>query len=144
MKKFIILIIILLAGSLQAEGDSCKLEIDIKKIRNDQGKITLAIYNQPHKDFPNNHKLAIVKKELVIKNKTAVLSLETKCGKYAVAVFHDENGNSQHDVNMLGIPKEGYGFSNNLDSKFGPPEYQKAEFTLEKNRKIEIDLLYLY
>ncbi|GAB2511615.1 DUF2141 domain-containing protein [Lysobacter humi (ex Lee et al. 2017)] len=34
-------------------------------------------------------------------------------GRYAVMVIHDENGNGRLDTNMLGMPTEGYGFSNN-------------------------------
>ncbi len=33
-------------------------------------------------------------------------------GRYALAVIHDENMNGKLDANWLGVPKEGYGFSN--------------------------------
>lgn len=32
-------------------------------------------------------------------------------GRYGVAVWHDENGNNRVDTNLVGLPKEGYGFS---------------------------------
>ena len=34
-------------------------------------------------------------------------------GRYGVLVLHDENDNGKLDTNLLGIPREGYGFSNN-------------------------------
>ena len=34
-------------------------------------------------------------------------------GAYAVLVTHDENGNGKLDSNMIGMPVEAYGFSNN-------------------------------
>lgn len=34
-------------------------------------------------------------------------------GRYALMVTHDENGNGKLDTNMIGMPLEGYGFSNN-------------------------------
>ncbi|KAF1686809.1 hypothetical protein B1992_05275 [Pseudoxanthomonas broegbernensis] len=43
-------------------------------------------------------------------------------GDYAVLVMHDENGNGQLDTNALGMPLEGYGFSNN------PMVMRKATF----------------
>lgn len=43
-------------------------------------------------------------------------------GTYAVGVFHDENGNGKLDTNLLGIPKESCGFSNN------PKILRKAHF----------------
>jgi len=46
-------------------------------------------------------------------NMVSVTFEELKPGKYAVMVMHDENDNGKLDSNILGIPKEGYGFSNN-------------------------------
>jgi uncharacterized protein (DUF2141 family) len=34
-------------------------------------------------------------------------------GDYGVAVIHDENSNHKLDRNLIGIPKEGFGFANN-------------------------------
>ncbi len=46
-------------------------------------------------------------------------------GEYAVKLFHDANSNGQLDSNLLGIPTEGYGFSNDA-GRFGPPEFEEA------------------
>ncbi len=34
-------------------------------------------------------------------------------GKYAIRLMHDENDNGKLDTNLVGMPTEGYGFSNN-------------------------------
>ncbi len=34
-------------------------------------------------------------------------------GTYAVRLMHDENDNGKLDRNLVGMPTEGYGFSNN-------------------------------
>lgn len=52
-------------------------------------------------------------------------------GTYAVAVFHDENGNGKLDTNFLGIPKEGYGFSRDAGGTFGPPDFADAAFSVD-------------
>jgi uncharacterized protein (DUF2141 family) len=52
-------------------------------------------------------------------------------GEYALAVYHDVNGNKEFDKNVLGIPQEDYAFSNNASSPFGPPSFEKAKFRLE-------------
>ncbi len=51
-------------------------------------------------------------------------------GNYAVAVIHDENGNSRLDT-FAGIPREGFGFSRNPAVRFGPPRFEAARFTLD-------------
>ncbi|MDR6990122.1 DUF2141 domain-containing protein [Luteimonas sp. 3794] len=43
-------------------------------------------------------------------------------GRYALMVIHDENGNGTLDTNLMGMPVEGYGFSNN------PPVLRKPTF----------------
>ena len=48
-------------------------------------------------------------------------------GDYALTVLHDENGNSRADM-MLGIPREGFGFSENPRIRFGPPKFEAARF----------------
>jgi len=49
-------------------------------------------------------------------------------GTYALAVVHDENMNGKLDTNWLGIPTEGYGFSNDVKALLGPPSFSAASF----------------
>ncbi|MBB3473726.1 MULTISPECIES: DUF2141 domain-containing protein [unclassified Sphingomonas] len=57
-------------------------------------------------------------------------------GDYAVAVIHDENGNAKLDT-FAGIPKEGFGFSNNPAIRFGPPRFKAARFTLASDAEAQ-------
>ncbi|MEH3107784.1 MAG: DUF2141 domain-containing protein [Sphingomonas fennica] len=50
-------------------------------------------------------------------------------GDYAVALFHDANGNGRLDT-ALGIPREGFGFSRNPTILFGPPRFAAARFAV--------------
>ena len=64
-------------------------------------------------------------------------------GVYAVSVFHDENMNRKLDKNFVGIPREGYGTSNNPKRKMGPPDFEEAKFQLTgAAQSLEIKLLY--
>lgn len=49
-------------------------------------------------------------------------------GTYAMAVVHDENMNGKLDTNWLGIPTEGYGFSNNAKAVLSAPPFSDASF----------------
>ena len=51
-------------------------------------------------------------------------------GEYAVTLFVDFNGNNKLDKNFLGIPKEQYGFSNNVMGKMSPPTFDQAKFVI--------------
>ncbi|MEO1080371.1 MAG: DUF2141 domain-containing protein [Pseudomonadota bacterium] len=60
-------------------------------------------------------------------------------GRYAVKLFHDANNNGELDRNLVGIPTEGYGFSNNAGRR-GPPRFEDAAVTVDDDLKIDIEV----
>jgi uncharacterized protein (DUF2141 family) len=64
-------------------------------------------------------------------------------GDYAVAVFHDANGNNKLDT-FAGIPKEGYGFSRNPGFKPRAPRFEEAVLTVAKGTEADIKLRYIF
>ena len=50
-------------------------------------------------------------------------------GRYAIALFHDENSNHRLDT-FLGIPREGFGFSRNPRIRFGAPRFDQVSVEL--------------
>jgi uncharacterized protein (DUF2141 family) len=61
---------------------------------------------------------------------------------YAAAVFHDENMNGKFDKNIIGIPKEGYGASNNPERRMRPPSFEETSFSLKTDQSCDIRLIY--
>jgi uncharacterized protein (DUF2141 family) len=101
---------------------------------------------QSAEGFPSDTSKAIHQQSVDISSNT--LSAETTFrdlpyGTYAVAVLHDENGNGKMDKNFMGIPKEGYGASNNPRKRMGPPGFDEAKFSVtQPAQTIEIRLIY--
>jgi len=60
--------------------------------------------------------------------------------KYAVCIFHDENGNKEMDTNFIGIPKEPLGFSIGKLKTFGPPSFKECSFEMKTDFEIKIPL----
>jgi uncharacterized protein (DUF2141 family) len=54
------------------------------------------------------------------------IPFELPTGRYAISVTYDLNRNGKIDTNLLGIPTEPYGFSNNPSTLFGPPSFADA------------------
>ncbi|CAA9491565.1 MAG: hypothetical protein AVDCRST_MAG44-234 [uncultured Sphingomonas sp.] len=52
-----------------------------------------------------------------------------KPGAYAVTLVHDENANARLDT-LLGVPKEGFGFSRNPVVRFGAPRFDIVRIEL--------------
>ncbi len=63
-------------------------------------------------------------------------------GTYAVALFHDENGDGKLDTNFMGIPREGVGVSNNKVRSFGPPKWEDAKFAFDADLTLDVTLHY--
>jgi len=132
MRKFIMTFCCLFLISGYAFSQ-LNLDIEITGIKNDKGKIMLQLYDG---------KEATVDQAMSdIKEKKCLLSFKNlKPGKYAIRYFHDENGNGELDTNTFGIPKEGYGFSNNAKGSFGPPAFEKWIFDLNENKKLVLKI----
>ena len=57
-------------------------------------------------------------------------------GYYAIAAIQDVNRNEKLDVNNIGIPSEGFAFSNNVVGSFGPPVFVDCRFYFNGRSKI--------
>jgi uncharacterized protein (DUF2141 family) len=65
-------------------------------------------------------------------------------GDYAVAVVHDTNGNEQADTNLLGIPTEGVGFSNNVIPKLSAPSFDVCRFAVAAGQPTKLSIAMKY
>ncbi len=76
---------------------------------------------------------------LNVKNKKAIWKLENiPYGEYAIKTFHDEDGDGDMDTNFMGLPKERFGFSNNVKGMFGQPGFDKAKFLLNADSMVVV------
>jgi len=122
------------------------LTIHIEGLRTNNGSVLISVYNRAE-HFPKDAaRYAVRTARLTIYQKTATVHFaDLPAGKYAVAMMHDENNNLEMDYNMLGIPQEGFGFSNNAKGKFGPPSFEKAAVLINASRKnIRIKANYIF
>jgi uncharacterized protein (DUF2141 family) len=134
MKKNILILFFFISVS-NISFSQYKLEIEISGIRNNKGNIMLQLFDV------NEKVLTQVKKEIT--DNRCILTLENlKPGKYAVRYYHDENLNGKMETNLVGKPTEGYGFSNNVTGKFGPPPFEKWLFEFSANMKIVLKPMY--
>src|SRR5215471_5131722 len=86
------------------------LRVDVTGIRNDHGAIYCQLFADA-KGFPRkvSKTTAVVRAQIQDGSATCAFA-NVSPGSYAVAVYHDENGNGRLDRGILGIPKEGLEF----------------------------------
>ena len=105
------------------------IHVKILNIRNSTGTVACALFDSPA-GFPTQF-LNSAMKVMVMK----IQKTEAHCdfedipaGTYAIAAIHDENRNGKLDMNWLGVPKEGYGFSNDAKAVVSAPSFSAASF----------------
>lgn len=117
------------------------VSVTVSGIQNQKGTIYLALFNNS-KSFPIKGKQ--YKGVQLEANGSSVNYVFRNLpeGKYAVSVYHDENGNGRLDKNIFGAPTEAYAFSRNAKGYFGPPDFAAAAIFLNnsQSRNLTIDL----
>ncbi len=130
----------LAAVSVTAQAACPGMHVQVLNIRNSTGTVDCALFESPA-GFPTEA-LRAATHVMVIK----VRQTQARCdfadippGTYALAVFHDEHRNGTLDTNWLGIPTEGYGFSNDVKASLGPPSFAAASFAYD-GRTVEMTI----
>ena len=108
------------------------LVINVTELENSNGNVNVALYNV-EVDF-NNPPTPF--REITIQANSPITTItisDLPPGEWAFAVYHDENSNLEIDQNFLGIPQEGFAFSNNAFGSFAPPSWEQSKFEIPKS-----------
>ena len=116
-----------------------KLNIEVTGVPNSEGSIRVAVYNTSETFLSHDQ---VFKTGSVIAHEgiTEVSIDDLPDGEYAIALYHDANGNDELDTNWLGIPKEPVGFSNAKMKTFGPPKFRECSFKMEPITEVQVAL----
>lgn len=134
----IILLYISLFTSL-LPSDNPQLTINISNIKVLKGELIIGIFDKEATFLKDgaafkNYKIAVDEAT------ESIIIEDLPKGDYAISLYHDENSDGKCNRNMLGIPKEGYGFSNNIKPKFSAPSYKDCKFSFVNNKVLDIVL----
>jgi uncharacterized protein (DUF2141 family) len=115
-------------GPVQAGSAApSSIVVQIEGLRSNRGQIMACMTANP-KTFPDCQKDPHARHLTVpALNGETVQFTGVPQGRYAIALFHDENGNGRMDKMMM-LPKEGFGFSRDAPLQFGPPRFGAASF----------------
>lgn len=116
-----------------------QLNIEVSGVPNSEGSIRVAVYNNSDAFLSHDEVFktgSVVAKEGI----TEVIIDDLPDGEYAIALYHDANGNDELDTNWLGIPKEDVGFSNAKMKTFGPPKFKECAFRMQPVTDVQVAL----
>ena len=121
------------------------ISVTIKDIKTPNGQILMGIYKD---DVSFDKEIAYKKVQAFktkISNGTLVVEVKLEPGKYGISLMDDENFNGKMDYNFIGIPKEGFGFSNYYHTGLTKPKLKSFLFEVieNKNTKVEVKMKYM-
>lgn len=123
---------LLLAGAAQA----LDLTVEVLQARSTRGNVSAGLYADAKswlgEPLQGQRTEAGERAVLVFRNLPA--------GRYALSVFHDENGNGKLDRNVVGMPTEAYGFSRDAQGHMGPASFDDAALNLQADSTTTIHL----
>jgi uncharacterized protein (DUF2141 family) len=131
----------LLAGSAGAAGaQDCtgrpgpvRLYVDVEGVRASRGLIAVSLYADDRSRFLARRGALYVGRVPARQGRTRVCIHLPSTGIWALAVYHDEDSNRSFTRSGLGLPREGYGFSNNAPALLGLPAFRRVRMQVPRN-----------
>ena len=140
-----------------ASAQAANLTVTVLGLRSDAGELLIGVYDSSEAFRSAIADSATKSALLPEKWRLAGASLRARPGSqtitfrelppghYAIIAFHDENDNGVLDENVMGVPSEGYGFSNDAQGFLSAPSFGAATITLrnaDENIIASISLIY--
>jgi uncharacterized protein (DUF2141 family) len=142
MNKISLIFIHLVFSVIALNGQN--VEVIIKGIRSEKGQIVIGVF----KDDPTFQKEeAFISKsfpKISIENSEMRVQFTLEPGTYGLSLLDDENMSSLMEYNFLGIPKEGFGFSDYYHTGFKKPKFDAFKFIIEPDQKKVITIKIRY
>jgi 4,4'-diapolycopenoate synthase len=130
--RLLLLVSAVLPVTLAAQSKvEAHLTIDLYLTQEAHGELGYLIFSSPS-GFPGDRDKALRHGFLPIPTNAQRLRIDADLppGIYAVTVYEDLNSNHKLDHNLIGIPREPVGVSNNPPARFGPPHFSECSFRL--------------
>ena len=135
-----ILILFGLLATLQPSNNP-KLTIKISNIEKVQGEIKVGVFNKETNFLKDGSAIKNYSIKVGKDSETLVITDLPK-GEYAISMYHDTNSDNKLNTSFIGIPKEPYGFSNNVKPKMSAPKYHECKFDFKESTTLHIKLLH--
>jgi uncharacterized protein (DUF2141 family) len=136
-----VLLVLAVAAVLNPQPPNVRITVRLLDVRTTKGGVLrVGLHSAPGPGFPGPAPL--MNQTASPSGQETTLTFEAPPGTYAVAVHHDANANGKMDANFLGIPKEGYGVSNDVRTRFRPPRFSEAAVRVTRDTTLVVHLTY--
>jgi len=120
------------------------IKLTITGIRSSEGQLRIGLFKD-QESFRNETAIEYFEFEKTgLKNGEMTLQLKLETGTIGLSLLDDENNDSEMNYNFVGMPKEGFGFSDYYHKGFTRPTFDDFDFELnEHGKEVEIRVRYV-
>jgi len=138
--------LIIIAGLLftAAEVSSQNIEVTVTGIRSEKGQIAIGVITDDESFRKDKAVLEIQFPKKDLNNGSMTVSFSLEPGTWGLALLDDEDNNRLMEYNFLGIPKEGFGFSDYYHTGLSKPSFEMFSFDLVKDQSKSIKIKVRY
>jgi uncharacterized protein (DUF2141 family) len=110
-----------------------RLYVMVSNVRSSAGLIAVTLYPDDSSRFLAHHGSLYVGRVPAVAGTTRACIYLPAPGTYAIAIYHDADSNRHFNRSAIGLPIEGYGFSNNAPAIFGLPSFSRVRLGVPRN-----------
>jgi uncharacterized protein (DUF2141 family) len=130
----IFLLLLLPAATLEAQN----VEVTITGIRNSEGQMVIGVFRDDESFRKEQSYLELRYSKKDVSDSEMKVQFTIPAGTYGISILDDETGNGIMEYNFLGMPKEGFGFSDYYHTGLTLPKFDAFKFDLEEGQKKSI------
>lgn len=141
MIRLIAIIFLFFLSPIFIIAQKANITIEVSDVKPSASVIRVGVFDKTHKFMTKTD--PCLKDNKPASDSVVVFQFkDVPNGRYAIALYHDENNDEKLNTKKLGIPVEGIGFSGKFNSRIKPPDFRLASFRLKSDTIISIRLIY--
>ena len=130
-------LLLCLPAQVNAEPIAChgatspyRVFVTVQGVRSAHGYVVANVYGADRRRFLEDNGWLYVWRDPARQGDETICLYLPAPGAYALVMYHDANANGVLDQGPFGLPREGYGFSNNVRPFLAPPSLRSASFVV--------------
>jgi uncharacterized protein (DUF2141 family) len=113
-----------IAPAQPASQPAATLRVEVVDIRAQRGQLIFGVFRSAD-GYPTDSRKSVNWQIRPVDAKTVIFECQLPPGRYGASVLHDQNSNGKMDKNLMGVPLEGYGETNNPKPRFRAATFEE-------------------
>ena len=141
---FLMTLLLLLLSLPAATLNAQNVDVTITGVRSEKGQMVIGVFKDSESYQAEKAFMSKSFKKNINPDGEMRVQFSLEPGVYGLCLLDDEDSDGIMHYNFLGMPKEGFGFSDYYHTSFTKPRFDLFKFTLSKGQQKSIKLRVRY